>query len=62
MAIPTRAIRLRRGDRKRLVRRIRTRTPPQREMGWARIMLGSADGKSSHVLMEELKLTRPTIQ
>jgi transposase len=62
MAIPTRIIRLRRGDRKRLESWIRTRTTPQRQVERARIVLGSADGKSGYLLMEELKVTRPTIQ
>ena len=62
MAIPTRRIRLRRGDRDRLEAWIRTRTTPQRQVERAQIVLGSADGKSSYELAEELKITRPTIQ
>ena len=62
MAIPTRRIRLRRGDRARLETWLRTRTTPQRQVERARIVLGSAQGKSSYELAEELGLSRPTIQ
>ena len=62
MAIPTRRIRLREGDRKQLEEWVRTRTIPQRQVERARIVLGSADGRSSYELAEELKLSRPTIQ
>lgn len=62
MAIPTRSIRLRDGDRKQLEHWIRTRTTPQRQVERARIVLGSADGKSGHQLADELNLSRPTIQ
>lgn len=62
MPIPTRVIRLRRGDRKRLEGWVRTRTTPQRQVERARIVLGSADRKSSYELAEELNLSRPTIQ
>jgi transposase len=62
MAIPTRRIRLRRGDRARLETWLRTRTIPQRQVERARIVLGSALGKSSYELAEELGLSRPTIQ
>ena len=62
MAIPTRRIRLRRGDRERLEEWVRTRTIPQRQVERARIVLGAADGRSSYELAAELQVSRPTIQ
>ena len=62
MAIPTRRIRLRPGDRARLEAWVRTRTTPQRQVERAQIVLGSADGRSSYELAEELNISRPTVQ
>ena len=62
MTKQARVIRLRRGDRKRLEEWLRTRTTPQRQVERARIVLGSADGLSGYELMEQLGLSRPTIQ
>jgi transposase len=41
---------------------LRCRTTPQRQVERARIVLGSAEGKSSYTLSEELGVSRPTIQ
>jgi len=62
MAYPTRRIRLRRGDRETLERWVRSRTTPQRQVERARIVLGSAEGKSGYTLSEELGISRLTVQ
>lgn len=62
MTKQTRTIRLRHGDRPRLEGWVRTRTTPQRRVERARIVLGSADGKSGYDLARELGISRPTIQ
>lgn len=49
-------------DRRQLEQWIRTRTTPQRQVERARIVLGSAEGKSGYALSKELNLARPTVQ
>ena len=61
MPLPIRRIELRRGDRAQLGRILRSRTPPRRLVDRARIVLGSADGKSGNVLCSEVGVSRPTI-
>jgi transposase len=62
MAHPTRRVRLRRGDRETLERWVRSRKTPQRQVERARIVLGSAEGRSGYVLSEELGISRLTVQ
>ncbi len=62
MSIPVRSVELLEGDRAILEEWVRCRTAPQRQVERARIVLGSAEGKSGYELSEELGLSRPTIQ
>jgi len=57
-----RRIQLRRGDRPRLERLTRSRTAIRRVVERARIVLASADGKSSYAIAEELGVSRPTVR
>jgi transposase len=61
MPLPIRRIELRWGDRPKLERIIRSRTAPRRLVDRARIVLGSAKGKSGNVLCTEIGVSRPTI-
>jgi transposase len=61
MPLPVRRTQLRRGDRAKLSRIIRSRTAPRRLADRARIVLGSADGKSGGALCSEIGVSRPTV-
>lgn len=61
MPLPTRVIKLRRGDRDRLEQLVRTRTTPQRVVERARIVLASSDGVSGNVICEQIGVSRPTV-
>jgi transposase len=58
----TRSVQIPVEDREVLEQWIRSRTTPQRRVERARIVLGSADGKSGYDLRDELGIARPTIQ
>jgi len=53
---------LRRGDRRRLIRLVKKRTTPQRLAERAKIVLGSADGRSSSVICAQVGVTKPTVR
>jgi transposase len=61
MPLPIRRTQLRRGDRAKLTRLVRSRTAPRRLVDRARIVLGSADGKSGTALCTEVGVSRPTV-
>ena len=61
MPLPIRSIKLRRGDRAKLEQIVRSRTAPRRLVDRARIVLGSAAGKSGSMLCDDIGLSRPTI-
>lgn len=61
MPLPIRRTQLRRGDRSKLARIVRSRTAPRRLADRARIVLGSADGKSGAALCQEIGVSRPVI-
>ena len=61
MPLPIRRIQLRRGDRPKLERLVRSRTAPQRVVERAQIVLGSAAGMSGNALCEEIGVSRPTV-
>ena len=62
MAKSIRRIRLRRGDRRTLESWLSCRTTPQRQVERARIVLGSAEGKSGRALSREIGVSLPTVQ
>ena len=62
MGLPIRQVRLRRGDRRRLIRLVKKRTTPQRLAERAKIVLGSADGRSSSVICAQVGVTKPTVR
>jgi len=61
MPLPIRRTPLRPGDRSTLSRILRSRTAPRRLADRARIVLGSADGKSGAALCAEIGVSRPTV-
>ena len=61
MPLPIRRTKLRRGDRAKLTRLARSRTAPRRLVDRARIVLGSAEGKSGTELCSEIGVSRPTV-
>jgi transposase len=61
MPLPIRVVTLRRGDRARLERLVRTRTTPHRVVERAQIVLASADGQSGSAICERLDVARPTV-
>ena len=61
MPLPIRRTRLRRGDRAKLERLIRSRTTPQRVVERARIVLASADGVSGSEICRDVGVSRPTV-
>lgn len=61
MPLPIRKITLRRGDRSRLERLVRTRTTAHRVVERARIVLASAAGESGHAICAQLQVSRPTV-
>ena len=61
MPLPIRRTQLHRGDRAKLSRIVRSRTAPRRLADRARIVLGSAEGKSGAVLCSEIGVSRPTV-
>lgn len=61
MPLPVRRTQLRRGDRAKLSRILRSRTAPRRLADRARIVLGSADGQSGAALCTEVGVSRPTV-
>lgn len=61
MGLPTRQIRLSRGDRRRLERLVSKRTTPQRLVERARIVLSSAEGFSGLAICARVGVSRPTV-
>jgi transposase len=61
MPLPTRVIKLRRGDLRHLEQIVRTRTTPQRVAERARIVLASAQGLSGQAICQEVGVSRPTV-
>jgi transposase len=61
MPLPTRTIKLRRGDRDRLEQLVRTRTTPQRVVERARIVLASSDGLSGNAICDAVGVSRPSV-
>ena len=61
MPLPIRVIVLRRGDRARLERLVRTRTTSQRVVERARIVVASADGDSGTTICARLRVSRPIV-
>jgi len=61
MPLPIRQIKLRRGDRAKLERVMRSRTAPRRLVERAGIILGSAEGQSGAALCARLGVSRPTV-
>ena len=61
MGLPTRRIRLRRGDRRRLEQLVSKRTTPQRVVERARIVLSSAEGVSGSMICTRVGVSRPTV-
>lgn len=61
MPLPIRRTQLRRGDRSKLKRIVQSRTAERRLVDRARIVLGSADGKSGTDLCNEIGVSRPTV-
>lgn len=61
MPLPTRVIRLRRGDRDHLEHLERMRTTPQRVVERVRIVLASAQGLPGNAICEEVGVSRPTV-
>lgn len=61
MPLPIRRTQLRRGDRSKLTRLARSRTAPRRLVDRARIVLGSADGRSGTELCTAVGVSRPTV-
>jgi transposase len=60
MAIQTKTLRLRRGDRKVLESWVRSRTLPRRQVDRAKILLGAASGESSRGLAKTVGVARDT--
>ena len=61
MGLPTRRIRLRRGDWRRLERLVSKRTTPQRVAERARIVMSSAEGAPGSVICTLVGVSRPTV-
>ena len=61
MGLAIRQIRLRRGERRRLLQLVNKRTTPQRVVERARIVLSSAEGLSGAAICEEVAVSRPTV-
>jgi transposase len=61
MPLPIRQVALRRGDRARLERLIRSRTAPQRVVERAEIVLSSAAGISGNEICSRVGVSRPTV-
>jgi len=61
MPLPIRSIALRRGDRSRLERLVRSRTTEQRVVERAQIVLASAAGDSGNAICAQLGVSRPTV-
>lgn len=61
MGLPTRRIRLRRGDRRRLEQWVNKRTTPQRVVERVKIVLASADGLSGSAICTAVGVSRPTV-
>lgn len=61
MPLPIRTVTLRRGDRAILERWVRARTTPRRVVERARIVLGSADGRSGAAICADVHVSRPTV-
>ncbi len=61
MPLPIRIIALRRGDRSRLERLVRSRTTEQRVVERAQIVLASAAGDSGNAICAQLGVSRPTV-
>ena len=61
MPLPIRCIKLRRGDRSRLERVVRSRTTAQRVVERAQIVLASAAGDAGNTISAQLGVSRPTV-
>ena len=61
MGLPVRRIRIRRGERRRLERLVNKRTPPQRLVERAKIVLSSAPGLSGSAICAAVGVSRPTV-
>jgi transposase len=61
MPLPIRQIQLRRGDRSKLERLVRSRTTPRRILERAQVVLGSADGLSGSAVCAQAGVSRPTV-
>lgn len=61
MGLPIRRTQLRRGDRAKLERVVRSRTTPQRVVERAKIVLASAEGASGYAICERVGVSRPTV-
>ena len=61
MPLPIRVTALRRGDRSRLERLVRTRTTPHRVVERARIVLASAAGQANSAIGAQWDVSRPTV-
>jgi transposase len=61
MPLPIRNVKLRRGDRAKLERVVRSRTAPRRLVERAGIVLGSAEGQSGAALCARVGVSRPTV-
>lgn len=61
MALPVRRIQLRKGDRVKLERIIRSRTSPQRMVERAKVVLASADGISGYEIAAMVGISRITV-
>ena len=61
MPLPIRIIRLHRGDRQELEAWVRGRTPPQRVVERAKIVLASADGMAGEAICTTVGVSRPTV-
>ena len=61
MPLPIRIITVKRGDRKTLEDWVRGRTPPQRLVERAKIVLASADGMAGEAICTAVGVSRPTV-
>ena len=61
MPLPIRIIALRRGDRRRLERLVRSRTTAHRVVERAQIVLASAAGTAGNAICAQLQVSRPTV-
>ena len=61
MPLPIRTIALRRGDRRRLERLVRSRTTAHRVVERAQIVLASAAGTPGNAICAQLQVSRPTV-